>query len=60
LPEMEKLFPYYLAGYDYEDRPIWVAEIGKYNIRSVVERGPEGLNDVEKYCFQAAFRIFKR
>ncbi|CAG7837342.1 unnamed protein product [Allacma fusca] len=57
--EIQRNFPYFLAGYDYEDRPVWMAEVGKYNVRKWVERGDQDLKDLEKYCFQATVRIMK-
>ncbi|CAG7831926.1 unnamed protein product [Allacma fusca] len=39
--EFSQMFPYYLSGFDYENRPIWVVEVGKWDLRSVIERGPE-------------------
>ncbi|CAG7731269.1 unnamed protein product, partial [Allacma fusca] len=58
-PDLSKRFPYYLSGYDYEDRPIWISEVGKYNVRKVVERGPEGTADLERYAFQGVMRCLK-
>ncbi|CAG7833524.1 unnamed protein product [Allacma fusca] len=56
---MQVNYPYYLAGYDYDDRPVWVVEMGKYQMRKLVERGPEALKNFTKYCVQAAKIIIK-
>ncbi|CAG7734163.1 unnamed protein product, partial [Allacma fusca] len=34
--ELKKSFPYYHAGYDYDKRPVWIAEIGKFDFREIV------------------------
>ncbi|CAG7729850.1 unnamed protein product [Allacma fusca] len=86
-PDLSRRFPYYLSGYDYEDRPsksygrimmriffsvvlstelfpmqilVWIAEVGKYNVRKVVEKGSEGTADLERYTFQGVIRCLKR
>ncbi|CAG7734345.1 unnamed protein product, partial [Allacma fusca] len=51
--------PYYLAGYDLDDRPVWVAEVGKYDLRAEVELGEENIQACLKYLFLAVHRIVK-
>ncbi|CAG7820826.1 unnamed protein product, partial [Allacma fusca] len=36
---LREMYPYYLSGYDYEGRPIWIVEFGKFNIKKTVEMG---------------------
>ncbi|CAG7721599.1 unnamed protein product [Allacma fusca] len=55
--ELTKKFPYYFAGYDSNDWPVWIAEVGKFNIRRAVELGNEEL--LVKYTFKAIYRIIK-
>ncbi|CAG7723607.1 unnamed protein product, partial [Allacma fusca] len=57
--ELQRKFPYYLSGYDYEDQPVWIAEVGKYNVRAQIEKGPEAARNLTQYLFQAVFRIVK-
>ncbi|CAG7817725.1 unnamed protein product, partial [Allacma fusca] len=57
--ELQEEFPYYLSGYDYEDQPVWIMEVGKFNLRKYIERGPEGEKNVTTYLFQAVHRVFK-
>ncbi|CAG7784806.1 unnamed protein product [Allacma fusca] len=40
-------FPYYISGYDYEDRPVLVMEWGKWDIRTLAEKGGEELENFE-------------
>jgi hypothetical protein len=54
--ELKKKFPYYLSGYDHEDRPVWIGEVGKYNVREQVERGEEAIQNLTKYLFQGGLR----
>ncbi|CAG7732762.1 unnamed protein product, partial [Allacma fusca] len=54
-----KHFPYYHAGYDAEDRPVWMAEMGKFNVRREVELGEENLKILLKYAFNAVYRIIR-
>ena len=46
-------------GYDAEGRPIWIAEVGKMDLRAVLEEGGDDVNYLEKYAKQAAYRIMK-
>ncbi|CAG7837472.1 unnamed protein product [Allacma fusca] len=52
-------FPYYLSGYDDDDRPIWVLEMGRYNVRQAVEEGGETLQALEMWMQQCAYRVMK-
>ncbi|CAG7725511.1 unnamed protein product [Allacma fusca] len=51
--ELQKSFPYYHAGYDYEKRPVWVAEIGKFDFRDIVAKGDKSIVEAKRYLFQA-------
>ncbi|CAG7819742.1 unnamed protein product [Allacma fusca] len=52
-------YPYYLSGFDAENRPIWIAELGKWNLRKVVEAGGETFKNFDKYVQQSRIRITK-
>ncbi|CAG7672575.1 unnamed protein product, partial [Allacma fusca] len=39
--------------------PVWVGEIGRYNIRKVIEKGPKAAEELEKYLYKAALNIGK-
>lgn len=56
---IQKSIPYYLAGHDNDDQPIWVLEYGHMDLRSVLERGPEAADFLEKYIKQFAYRMVK-
>ncbi|CAG7699507.1 unnamed protein product [Allacma fusca] len=49
-PEVAKLFPYYLTGYDEEDRPIGVIDLGKWDARSWAKKGKEAWDDLERHA----------
>ncbi|CAG7821018.1 unnamed protein product, partial [Allacma fusca] len=57
--ELKAVFPYYLAGFDYDQRPVWVLEAGKLDFRRVVEPGEESLATAKRYLFQAIFNIIR-
>jgi hypothetical protein len=46
--KMKDLFPYYLSGYDEDGAPIWVWEFGKWDVRSIVEKGGKDYDDMDK------------
>jgi len=47
---------YYLAGHDYESRPVWIAEPGKWDWKRIVEGGDEFVDAFTKYIRQLALR----
>jgi hypothetical protein len=47
--EVAKLFPYYLTGYDEEDRPIGVIDLGKWDVKAWAKRGPQAWSDLERH-----------
>ncbi|CAG7728057.1 unnamed protein product, partial [Allacma fusca] len=57
--EFEKIFPFYQSGFDKENRPVWITEVGKYKVRKVVEKGPEATEKLEKYFYKGALAIGK-
>ncbi|CAG7820284.1 unnamed protein product, partial [Allacma fusca] len=58
IPENFKVrFPFYHAGYDYEDRAVMIIEYGKWDTRAIAERGGENLNTLEKIIDQYVERI---
>jgi hypothetical protein len=48
-PELEKYFPYYLSGYDDEDRPIVVIEFGKWDVVAWSKRGKAAWENLERH-----------
>ncbi|CAG7829996.1 unnamed protein product [Allacma fusca] len=52
-------FPYYLAGYDYEDRPVWVGEVGKYKVDDLIDRFLDFFPIFETWGVQAAINVVK-
>ncbi|CAG7837196.1 unnamed protein product, partial [Allacma fusca] len=56
---IQKNYPYYLSGFDDDGRPIWVVEIGKWDIKSAVERGEEWEKIFTKYCNQWLYRVIQ-
>ncbi|CAG7829652.1 unnamed protein product [Allacma fusca] len=56
---LHKNFPYYLSGFDEDNRPIWVMEFGKWDVRGVVEKGGQDLKDLEKYMDQWVYRMME-
>jgi hypothetical protein len=47
--EVTKLFPYYLTGYDEEDRPVGVIDLGKWDVKTWAKRGQAAWDDLEKH-----------
>ncbi|CAG7829095.1 unnamed protein product [Allacma fusca] len=57
---ISKRFPYYLTGFDFEDRPIWVCEYGKYQWDDLMERNSTELMIVtEKLLRKVVLNVFK-
>ncbi|CAG7722748.1 unnamed protein product [Allacma fusca] len=56
--EIRKNFPYYLSGFDEENRPIWVMEFGKWDIRSMLEKGPEWEKALDKHVDQLLWNFY--
>ncbi|CAG7829102.1 unnamed protein product, partial [Allacma fusca] len=50
-----KRYVYYLAGYDHEDRPIWIIEGGKWNVMEGVLKGQN--KEIEIYFMQMVQRF---
>ncbi|CAG7826569.1 unnamed protein product, partial [Allacma fusca] len=57
LPELSKAFPYYLSGFDSENRPIWVVEVGKWDIRTILERGEKWEKLFDKFMDKWLWRV---
>ncbi|CAG7816644.1 unnamed protein product [Allacma fusca] len=49
---MTKTFPYYLSGYDYDGAPVWIIELGHWDVRSIVEGGDSLLKEFDRYVDQ--------
>ena len=56
---MKRNLPYYLAGYDYDDRPVWVLEFGKYDIRGHVTGDEDRAKAFDKYADQVIWNILQ-
>ncbi|CAG7830555.1 unnamed protein product, partial [Allacma fusca] len=50
--ELENDYPYYLSGYDEDNSPIWISEMGKWDTRKSVESGPQREKNFKKYILQ--------
>ncbi|CAG7827045.1 unnamed protein product, partial [Allacma fusca] len=44
-----KDYAYYWSGKDDEGRPLWIAELGKWNARNIVESGKEYMEKFDTY-----------
>ncbi|CAG7825792.1 unnamed protein product [Allacma fusca] len=55
--ELQEAFPYYLSGYDESGAPIWIFQLGSWDIRKYVEIGGETLKNVEKVGKQMFLRF---
>ncbi|CAG7834324.1 unnamed protein product [Allacma fusca] len=51
-------FPYYHSGYDEDGKLVWVLELGKWDIQSAMEQGPEIRDLMDKYADQAVLTIY--
>ncbi|CAG7724876.1 unnamed protein product, partial [Allacma fusca] len=50
--ELEQIFPIYQAGYDIYNRPVWVFEFGKFDLKSQFNKGTQGIEDLKKYMYR--------
>ncbi|CAG7713485.1 unnamed protein product, partial [Allacma fusca] len=50
-------FPYYISGFDIEKRPVFIFQIGKWPIRSFVEKGGQALDNLSTHMRQFFRRI---
>ncbi|CAG7717792.1 unnamed protein product [Allacma fusca] len=57
--DIRDTLPYYLWGYDYDNRPVWSQEVGSQDWRAIVEQGPGKIALVEKYFMQALIHVTK-
>ncbi|CAG7825793.1 unnamed protein product, partial [Allacma fusca] len=55
--ELQEAFPYYLSGFDESGAPIWIWQLGRWDIRKWVEIGGEPLKNLEKLGKQMFFRL---
>ncbi|CAG7724492.1 unnamed protein product [Allacma fusca] len=53
---ISKLFPYYISGFDFDSRPFFVVEIGKWPFRDFIEKGKD-LEVLDKYVQQMFYRF---
>ncbi|CAG7639384.1 unnamed protein product [Allacma fusca] len=56
--EIRKNFPYYLSGFDEENRPVWVMEFGKWDVRGALEKGKDWESALDKHIDQWLYRMF--
>jgi hypothetical protein len=49
-PEIATKFPFYLSGYDNEDRPIGIIELGKWDARAWFKKGKEAWADLNRHA----------
>ncbi|CAG7828256.1 unnamed protein product [Allacma fusca] len=57
--EIRERVPYYLAGYDYDRRPVWMVEVGKIDFRGLIEQGENTIANLEKYLLQSEINVIK-
>ncbi|CAG7818193.1 unnamed protein product [Allacma fusca] len=55
--ELKQNFPYYISGYDFDNRPIVIVEFGQYKIRELLEKGPRDVENLEKYIQKAGVNV---
>jgi hypothetical protein len=55
--DIQKNFPYYLSGYDSEDRAIVVMEIGKWDVRSQAKKGGQGWIDLQRHAEKMMYNL---
>ncbi|CAG7819717.1 unnamed protein product [Allacma fusca] len=55
--ELEERFPYYLSGYDYDDQPVWIGEVGKFDVRGQIQRGPEAAKNLSLYLYTFFYNV---
>ncbi|CAG7719173.1 unnamed protein product [Allacma fusca] len=55
--EISSKFPYYISGFDNENRPIFVIEMGKWDLRTTIEAGGKDLEDLELHILQLFYRM---
>ncbi|CAG7713939.1 unnamed protein product, partial [Allacma fusca] len=56
--DIAKNYPYYLSGFDDQNRPIWVLEFGKWDIRSGLLKDEEHEKALDKHIDQATWNFF--
>ncbi|CAG7717056.1 unnamed protein product, partial [Allacma fusca] len=57
--EIQLNFPYYLSGYDTNNRPIWIFEVGKYPFNTYIKKGPETVQILATYFDQIGYRVME-
>ncbi|CAG7826570.1 unnamed protein product [Allacma fusca] len=57
--ELSETLPYYLSGFDFDNRPIWVVEFGKWDLRSYLEKGDKWEKLVDKYVDKFFWRLYE-
>ncbi|CAG7719313.1 unnamed protein product, partial [Allacma fusca] len=45
--EITDKFPYYVSGFDFDGRPVFIMEIGKWPIRYIVEKGGQDVKNLD-------------
>ncbi|CAG7826571.1 unnamed protein product [Allacma fusca] len=56
--ELSEALPCYLSGFDFENRPIWVVEFGKWDLRSFLEKGEKWEKLVDRYVDKWLWRLY--
>ncbi|CAG7721046.1 unnamed protein product [Allacma fusca] len=56
-PIVQENFPYYLSGYDEDGAPIWVFELGKWDVRTFLEKDNETAFAMDVACDQMLLRF---
>ncbi|CAG7639351.1 unnamed protein product [Allacma fusca] len=56
--EISEKFPYYLSGFDADNRPIWVLEFGKWDIPTILARGSKWEKALDKHVDQWLWKMY--
>ncbi|CAG7733278.1 unnamed protein product, partial [Allacma fusca] len=56
--ELQKDCPYYLSGFDEENRPIWIVDMGIWPTRDILAKGPEWEESYSKHVNQMIKRVY--
>ncbi|CAG7716020.1 unnamed protein product [Allacma fusca] len=56
--DIAKNYPYYLSGFDDQNRPIWVLEFGKWDIRAALLKDEEYVKALDMHIDQATWNFF--
>ncbi|CAG7639361.1 unnamed protein product [Allacma fusca] len=56
--DISKNYPYYLSGFDIENRPVWVLEFGKWDVPVLIARGEDWEEALSKHIDQWLWKMY--